>query len=68
MKFKDYEYGWYLHAGSFKGTFIQSGQACHNLYQVKRLHNFYTSTLNGLLNQVPKIKDVKFIYGDYREV
>ena len=63
-RFKEYEYGWYLIAGSFNGIWCQ-GEANTN-YRDNR--NYYKENHNTIIKQLPKIKDVVFIYGDYREV
>jgi len=64
--FKDYEYGWYAHIGTFNGTFMHS-QYCHNRYLNKKEKNEYRANRKNLFKQLPKIQSVVFIYGDYKE-
>ena len=53
----------------FRGMWWNS-DACHTTIVINsgQVKNIYREISNGLLKQLPKIKDVKFVYGDYREV
>ena len=76
MKFKEYEYGFYGHVGSYHiswwlcagcQNFIHNDKSNKNGYRDKPINN-YTATRKGIMKQLPKIKDVVFIYGDYKDV
>ena len=70
--FKDYEYGWYGLAGSFGGKYFDLSYC--QTYTVggwKRkgeIENRYARNLRTITKQIIKLKDVVFIYGDYKEV
>lgn len=81
-KFRDYEYGFYGFIGSMNSRFMETG-FCHihkttrtsnkhknptrNLIGTIELHENYTSNYNNIMNQLPKVQDVKFISGDYKD-
>jgi hypothetical protein len=60
--FKDYEYGWYLLAGSFNGIF-NSGPACDVSNR-----NYYMQSYNTITKEIPRLKNIKFTNKDYKEV
>jgi len=69
MKFKDYEYGWYGIMTTYQTKFMGSGSN-HNYihgYDGKPRELYDKATIN-VFKQLPKLKGVIFIYGDYRDI
>ena len=67
--FKDYEYGWYGFNGSYSGKWMDLGYCQQNkATKVTPEYNKYIQMRNNTLKQIPKLKDVLFVYGNYREI
>jgi len=68
--FKDYEYGFYGFHCSISAYWMNSG-VCQNQNYTdgrKKPHiSKYTQQSQGTLKQLPKLKGVIFIYGNYKE-
>jgi len=67
--FKDYEYGWYGFNGSHNAYWMNSPMSQKQRLNArdKKLYSKYTSALNDLNKQLPKLKGVIFIYGNYKD-
>ena len=70
--FKDYEIGFYGIICSYKAKwfdvpFIHITRIVWPDGNLKQIQSKYTSSLNGIKKQLPKIQSVVFIYGDYKE-
>jgi hypothetical protein len=78
-KFKDYEYGWYGFACGFGSKFMDMGtcEFAHQWYEKDQKY-FDRSNYEGSIDnrrgkyynvkrQLPKLKGVVFIYGDYKD-
>ena len=69
--YKDYEFGWYGHHGSYGGMMFNS-QACHSWFRTtefnRKSRNIYNEFRNNTLKQIPKLSTVRFIHGEYYEV
>ena len=57
--FHDYEYGLYLHMCTFNEIWSGVG-----VLEQSR----YISNINTIFKQLPKLKNIKFVYGDYRDL
>ena len=64
--FKDYEYGWYGFHGVFGSQFMCGGK--YEIFETSRGTSRYKQTRNNTLKQVPKILDVHFVSGHYKDV
>lgn len=67
-EFEDWVYGNIGFLASYNGRFFDGGFAQTGYEKTKngtRLRNYYTESLNNLLEQFPKLKDIRFNYGSY---
>jgi hypothetical protein len=66
--FKEYEYGWYGFACSYNGMFMAQANSSyrkHDAYKVGYRSDYFFNR-EQLLKQIPRLKGVVFIYGDYK--
>ena len=73
MKFKDYEYGWYGSVGGYGGKWMDKPYICKRNTTSGPAHDRrpqtrsnYEGSVIEIKKQLPKLKGVKFIYGDYK--
>jgi len=65
--FKDYEYGFYGYHASINAYWMNSGY-CYNYIRNDnhKIRSHYNGRIIDLIKQIPKLKGVIFIYGDYK--
>jgi len=72
--FKDYEYGWYGFMASINCYWFNTpNNHTRKLNRIdpkrqNKFENSYEQAVNGTFEQLPKLKGVIFIYGNYKTV
>jgi len=65
--FKDYEYGWYGFNCSIKAYWFNTGYVQQRKHSQGHVVGNYGETQRSIKKQIPKLKGVIFIYGNYKD-
>jgi len=66
IKFDDFMIGWIGWMGSYNGRFFDGGYSGHSAGKTKR--DYISEQIRNTEKQLDKIKNIKFIYSDYKNL